>query len=204
MAEQTVGKYKSRRNDVRLVQTDEGRCVVKVFPEGEAFHRELQMYRLLQDGGLPCAAVLAAQENTLVLTQLPGRNLVDCLEEQEQTGRPVWNVWEKLVEWLIAFHRHTGLVMTDVNLRNFLYDEKTNMLYGVDFEECDVGSMAVCAARVAAFIRTYTPAHTALKQELSQYILNRFAQECGLECDTLVREAGRQEEKLLERRNNQK
>lgn len=200
MADRILGRYKSRRNRVELMQTDAGRVVVKTFPEEESFQKELQVYRLLQDTDLPCAKVISARDKTLVLSELPGQNLVECLEQQERTGVPEWDVWDKLVDWLIAFGRQTGVVMTDVNLRNFLYDAKTNMLCGVDFEECDVGGMVIPAASAAAYIRTYDPGHTRLKQEISQYILNRFARKCGLEGDILARESGRQEQTILERR----
>jgi len=200
MAEQVL--YTSRRNSVGLVQTDAGRFVVKTFSEEGPFQKELQIYRLLQDKNIPCAKVIRAENKTLVLSELPGQNLVECLEQQERTGVPVWDVWEKLVEWLIAFAQHTGFMMTDVNLRNFLYDEKTNTLYGLDFEGCDVCSMVMPAASVAAFIRTYKPENTLLKQEISQYVLNLFAKNCAIDADRLFLESKRQETMLLQRRKN--
>lgn len=203
MAEQIIRKYKSRRNSVALAQTDAGRFVIKTFTEEESFQKELHLYRLLQDKQLPCAKVIEAGNKTLVLSELPGQNLVECLQQQEQMGKPVWDVWEKLVAWLTAFARHTGFVMTDVNLRNFLYDEKNQILYAVDFEECSVGSMVISGARIAAFIRTYKPENTLLKQQISQYVLNLFARSCNLEVDVLLRESERQEAKILERRKKQ-
>ena len=204
MAEQALEKYKSRRNSVSPVQADEGRFVIKTFSEEGSFRKELQIYRLLQNTNVPCARIIRAENKTLVLSELPGRNLVECLEQQEQTGIPVWEVWGKLVEWLIAFQRHTGFVMTDVNLRNFLYDEKARILYGLDFEQCEVCSMEIPAASVAAYIRTYDPENTLLKQKISQYVLDLFVQGCGLEADALFQESGRQEMKILERRKNHK
>ncbi len=202
MSEQILRTYKSRRNSVSLVQTDGGRFVKKTFSEDEAFQKELQIYGLLQDKNLPCAKVIGADHKTLLLSELPGRNLVECLEEQERRGTPVWEIWEKLAAWLMAFRQHTGLVMTDVNLRNFLYDEPTKTLYGVDFEECDVGSMVPPAASVAAFIRTYKPEHTPLKQEIAGFVLNLFARYCDEKVDHLFLESVRQEETLSARRKN--
>ena len=194
--------YKSRRNSVGLVQTDAGRFVIKTFSEEGPFQKELQIYRLLQDQNIPCAKVIRAEDKTLLLSELPGQNLVECLEQQERTGVPVWDVWKKLVAWLTAFARHTGFWMTDVNLRNFLYDEKTKTLYGLDFEECDVCSMVIPAASVAAFIRTYKPENTLLKQEISQYVLNLFAKNCTIDAEHLFLESARQEAKILARRKN--
>ena len=202
MTEQTLEHYKSRRNNARLIQTDAGRFVVKIFSDNDSFQKEAHIYRLLQGTDVPCAKVIAAGGTTLVLSELPGQNLVDCLEQQEQLGLPVWDVWDKLVAWLSAFQQRTGLVMTDVNLRNFLYDEGSKTLYGLDFEECDACSMLIPAARVAAYIRTYKPEHTRLKQDISQYVLNLFAHTCGLDAELLFRQSWQQETKLLERRSH--
>ena len=204
MAEQTLAQYFSRRNSAALVQTAEGQFVVKTFGEESAFQKERAIYSLLQNTQLPCARVIRAEEKTLTLTRLPGQNLVDCLQQQEQTGFPQWDVWEKLVAWLAAFQKHTGFVMTDVNLRNFLYDERTKILYGLDFEECERGGMLIPAAAVAAYIRVYKPENTPIKQKISQYVLKRFADSCALEPEALAQESERQEAKLLERRKNRK
>lgn len=204
MAEQTLAQYFSRRNSAALVQTAAGQFVVKTFAEESAFQKELHIYSLLQSTRLPCAQVIRADGKTLTLTRLPGQNLVDHLQQQEQDGLPQWDVWEKLVAWLTAFQKHTGFVMTDVNLRNFLYDAKTKTLYGLDFEECDRGGMLIPAAAVAAYIRAYKPENTPIKQAISQYVLQLFADSCALEPEALAQESERQEAKLLERRKNRK
>jgi len=200
MPKECLLQYESRRNSACLVQTPQGLAVRKTFREVGSFQRELEIYSLLQGKDVPCARVLRAEERTLLLTCLPGKNLVECLQQQEQTGCIQWTVWEKLAAWLTAFSRHTGLVMTDVNLRNFLYDEKTKTLYGLDFEECQTGTMLIPAATLAAYIRTYRPENTLLKQEKSQYVLDLFASSCGLDGEALKRESGWQEERLLQRR----
>ncbi|MBQ4641102.1 MAG: hypothetical protein IJB47_00590 [Oscillospiraceae bacterium] len=202
MAEQKLSIYKSRRNRVCLTQTDAGRFVVKTFLDESCFQKELQIYKLLQNKDIPCAQVMAAEGKTLVLSELPGQTLVECLQQQEQTGVPVCDIWKKLVAWLTAFHQETGFVMMDVNLRNFLYDEKTKMLYGLDFEECSPDSIIISAASVAAFIRTYQPENTPLKQEISKYVLQLFAQNYEMEVDRLFLESAGQEEKILARRKN--
>lgn len=200
MAEQILNTYRSRRNHAALIRTDGGRVVKKTFADEAAFQNELHIYKLLQDTPLPCARLMGTERNSLLLSELPGQTLVDWLERQEQADLPLWPMWEQLVDWLSAFHRYTGLVMTDVNLRNFLYDETTNTLYGLDFEECRPGSIVVPAASAAAYIRTYRPEHTPLKLELSQYVLTRFAQNNALEVDTLILESAQQEAVLLARR----
>lgn len=114
---------------------------------------------------------------------------MDCLEEQENTGYVNWDIWKKLVEWLAVLQKQTGFGMTDVNLRNFLYDQESKILYGVDFEECVKTDIITPAASLAAFIRNYFPENTPLKQEISTFILNRFAYIYDLEIDILLCES---------------
>lgn len=190
--------YKSRRNRAAWVEEAGKRFVKKIFSDAAAYERELEIYRLLEATDLPCAKVLEAQGQTLLLSHLPGQTLVELLERQEETGIIQWALWEQLTDWLTEFTRRTGFVMTDVNLRNFLYDGKT--LYGLDFEECEPGESAGAIAGVAAFIRLYRPEHTPLKRQISQYILERFARNCDKEVEWLLAESARREEALLQRR----
>lgn len=200
MAEKILKQYQSRRNRAVLVRTEAADVVIKTFSTEEAFQKELQIYELLRKTDIPCAEVLAAQDKILTLTCLPGKTLVECLQQQEEGKQILWDVWDKLAAWLISFHRQTGLGMTDVNLRNFIYDETTKVLYGLDFEECGPCDISIPAAAVAAFIRTYKPENTPLKQEISRYILKRFAENCEMEVEALSAESARQEEILLTRR----
>ncbi len=202
VAERVLCKYKSRRNNTYLIQSETDCYVSKRFLTMEGFRRELEVYKLLRDRGLPSAQVAAVLDMQLLLTKLPGSDLVDCLERQERSQYPKWLLWEKLVDWQLRFHEITGFVMTDVNLRNFLYDDQAKVLYGVDFEECTRGSLFESAAKTAAFIRTYDPENTPMKQNISKFVLQRFAQSCGFEMDLLFRESKRQELLLLERRKN--
>lgn len=195
-------QFHSRRNRVFLDQTEQGRCVIKKFSEEASFQTELQVYRALHGSTVPCARVLKQQPGILVLSCLPGENLVQWLEQQEQTGVADWDIWEKLVCWLIAFWRHTGFVMTDVNLRNFLYDGQTKTLYGLDFEQCAQGSIDVCAATLAAFICSYRPEQTPLKQQIARYVLERFSALCQLDMSALQQETKKQAQIISQRRNN--
>ena len=198
-----MGKqFQSRRNRVALCQREKTPCVTKDFSEEAAFWKELQVYKALENSPIPCARVLDQQSRTLVLSCLPGENLVDWLQQQEQTGAVNWDIWEKLVDWLVAFEKQTGLVMTDVNLRNFLYDAEKKVLYGLDFEQCDKGSMIVCAAALAAFICSYRPEQTPLKQQIAQFVLERFSDLCRLDISQLQQQTQNQAQIISQRRKS--
>ena len=176
--------------------------VQKQFQQIESFRRELQIYRKLQGSDLPHAEVISTADQTLLLTRLPGKNLVEILEAQENTGTIDWHVWNKLVKWIANFYCLTGFIMTDVNLRNFLYDDSTKTLYGLDFEECSEGDPAFMVSKLAAFIRTYAPKNTPLKQEIAKFVLTGLSRQLSLELPILLLETKKQEALLLMRRNS--
>lgn len=202
MEKQLMQSFQSRRNRVQLMQTEAGPVVIKRFREEASYRRELEIYKTLGNTSVACPKLLAAEEKQLVLSLLPGKTLVDCLQQQEETGKPAWEVWQQLTDWLISFWQHTGFIMTDVNLRNFLYDEKTAVLYGLDFEQSAQGTMALCAAALAAFVRTYRPENTPLKLEISQYILELFAKKLDTQVSELAALSAQQETHILQRRKN--
>lgn len=199
---QILRQYESRRNRAQLIKTSEGIFVQKEYHQVEAYLREKSIYERLRYCDLPCAKLIRDEKQKLLITLLPGRNLVDILSEQEATGRICWSVWDKLADWLSEFYRLTGLVMQDVNLRNFLYDDQTGTLYGLDFEECGKGDPLSMAALLAAYIQTYAPENTPLKQEISDYVLQSFSRQLGIPFQALTLETQKQEAFLHRRRKS--
>ena len=197
---QKIFQYKSRRNQVWLCHVEDHPMVVKSYQSSDAFFREQNIYKCLQNRKLPHAKVISAADDRLVMTHLPGENLVDVLDRQERSGIIHWTVWEKLVSWLVDFHRITGCIMTDANLRNFLYASETDTLYGVDFEACEEGSMTQMAALLAAYIRNYAPENTPIKRKIAEYVLQEFSRCLSVPLQELLMETENQEAFLLERR----
>lgn len=195
-------QYKSRRNCAQLIQTDDDILIRKMYQQPKSYRQELQAYELLQGSSIPHAELVCSREQLLMLTLLPGRDLVEILEQQETTGVVNWTVWDKLADWLSEFYRVTGLVMQDVNLRNFLYDDQTGTLYGLDFEECGKGDPLFMAALLAAYIQTYAPENTPLKQEISDYVLQSFSRQLGIPFQALTLETKKQEAFLHRRRKS--
>ena len=113
-----------------------------------------------------------------------------------------WIVWEELVAWLVKFYHLTGYIMTDVNLRNFLYDATTQTMYGLDFEECMEGDAIKEAAKLAAYILQYSPEKTPAKIKIAEYVLYQFSRHLDTDVQVLLTEAKKQEALLLLRRKS--
>ena len=200
MVENTLYQYKSRRNRVCLLKTDGGLLVIKQYLQELACHRELLIYEKLRDSSLPHAELIWVRGNTICLTCLPGKTLLEVLEAQEASGCVEETVWRKLADWLVRFSDTTEFVMTDVNLRNFLWEEEKKTIYGLDFEECAEGDLITTATRLAAYIRTYAPEETPVKQEIARIVLEEFSRHLGIDMQRLFLETEKQEVRLKQRR----
>ena len=196
-------EFPSRRNRVARIETAAGPAVEKQFRDAESAKKEIEVYRLLAGTPLPHAQVLAADSEWLRLSLLPGVTFTELLEQQEQAGTFDFAPWKQLADWVMAFHRLTGLMMTDCNLRNFLYEEKTQTAYGLDFEECCTGNVLEMAAQLCAFVPLYAPEHTPMKRELAERLQAYFAQE--LPCDKLwLAEMVTASQRAIQKRREQK
>lgn len=194
--------YKSRRNQAKLVQTAYGEIVQKLFSSEEGFQQELSIYRRLAQSDLPTASVISAYFRTLTLTRISGITMLDVLEQQEKMLQVDYKVWDMLVDWLVEFESVTGCIMTDVNLRNFLYDNGSCTLYGVDFEEAAPGDILDMAASVAAFVRLYRPENTVIKKQISSHLIHRFSNRLSIDPQVLFQVSKRKEVLILQRRKN--
>lgn len=195
-------QYKSRRNNVQQIETETGIFVRKAYQQREMQILELNVYNMLKNTALAHPQVMQSQDGMLVLSWLPGITLLEELEEQERSRVIFWDVWKKLTEWVIQFNEITGFVVTDPNLRNFIYDAENGMLYGLDFEECAEGDVIESIGRLAAFVRLYDPMFTPTKQAIADYILREAANRLDVEPESLLQETKKQEALLQIRRRS--
>lgn len=166
-----IQTFQSKRNSVTLFQTVQGLIVKKRFADPIDAAKEASVYGVLDGKPLKTAKLIAQRGDSLFFSYLSGITFVDLLERQEQSGL-LFSPWEKLLDWLFDFYHLTGLVMADLNLRNFLYDDTLDEVAGLDFEESKIGAFEDMIARLCAYILLYDPAFTPLKEKIIQHILN--------------------------------
>jgi len=163
--------FKSRKNDVSMVDLDGQTAVLKRFADPAAAMRERAMMDRAAAAGLAVPALLPA--NAYEYVDAP--TLAELLEQAEArltAGKstlesergPLLDAWQALFKWLWNFHAATGLIMGDVNARNFLYGDGT--LTGFDFEDAREGEIEEDVGRSLAFMMAYDPIESPLKQAL--------------------------------------
>ena len=185
MKAETVKRFKSKRNRVSLMDTERGLLVEKVYPDIRNAAKEAAIYDLLRGQSLKTPQLIKAEEGRLLLSYMQGTDFLCLLERQEGT-KPDYAPWDKLVDWILSFYELTGYALTDLNLRNFLYDPQSGEVLGLDFEECGPGETGEMIAGLCAYILLYHPPYTSAKKQIVQHI-QKYAAERIL-CDSALLE----------------
>ena len=152
---------------------------------------------MLSGSGLKTADLLEQSGVCLRLSFLEGEDYLSLLERQER-GQFSLVPWASLLDWLYAFHRVTGLVQSDVNLRNFLW--LGDAAAGLDFEDSGRGSMTGTFARLAAYVLLYDPPGTNAKKNIVAYIEKRVIEQRLCDRDTFFALVRHEEALLCKRR----
>jgi len=167
----------SRHNSVRCITPDGRPIVRKHYADLPDWRAELDALRLLS-GRAAVPGILSVLPGFLLMEYLPFPTLLDELERQESSAfHPA--PWQALCHWLEDVHAASGLVPTDGNLRNFLWDHSGSALFGVDFEHYRPGLLTDAACRIAAYILEYTPTGTPVKHRAARILSEHFRLSCG-------------------------
>lgn len=159
---------KSKRNRVFLDQ--EKNIVYKTFFDHLDYLQEVDLYLRLGDE-ICHPQLLAYHNDSITLANIHAPTLVEELERQEKEGIRI-NVWFQLFDLLKKCKDLCGLLPTDPNLSNFLYDQ--NQIYFIDFEQYDTIDLHTCYERMIAFMMLYDPIQSKTKLEIANYLVNLY------------------------------
>lgn len=137
-------------------------CVVeKHFHNLADWERECGAYNSIA-GMLPVPRIVRKSPGLLVLEYLPYPSFLSVLEEQERYGFHE-EPWIALTKWLQDCFERTGMLPSDTNLRNFLWDKQNCRVYGIDLESYSSLSISDCGASLIAMLLSYDPCDTQIK-----------------------------------------
>jgi len=170
--------FYSKRNEVFVCDG----VAHKRVKNARAAQLEAEILRELHGGGVSVPGVIGCRDNLLILEHLPGAPLPDIIERGEYDPTALALA---LCDWFAGFYAATteGELRGDVNGRNFLYDEVSGKVFGVDFEERCFGPRARDAGRLAAFLATYETTDRAGQASLVDRFIRKFMEyfDCGAE-----------------------
>lgn len=169
----------SRRNKVQLIEAVSGANIKQLYVIKEHLHtsaaNEVFILKTLRQQGFSVPEVLWYDNSVIIMPYIRGQLLADVLESSDR-GEQLWI--DELAQWLFKLHRlmrsnnRLGLCMSDLNLRNFIFDGQK--IYGLDFEslcffppERDLGVLC-------AFILNNDPMFTNWKYDLCRSLLSSY------------------------------
>lgn len=168
--------FKSKRNQVELIEENGVKLIRKTFHNKKNIERELFLYSILEKSKVLVPGIQSIGKFHFLLEYIPGLTALDVLEKQELEQKIDYSIWNNLIHWLVQFYetvfQYTGkqLCLNDPNLRNFIYHNKEKQFYGIDFELCEEGSYEKDIARLLAYLISYTPQNTVIKYKISEFI----------------------------------
>jgi len=163
----------SKRNQVYGCLYKGYAAVEKHFRSMDDWQRETDTYSALA-GKLSVPAILCCEPGILITEYCPQKTFLSLLNEQEQTGfSPI--PWLTLARWLRCCQEICGKLPTEGNLRNFLWDEKTCTVLGLDLESYEPIEPSVCGALIIAALLAYDPADTSVKRQAAATLAEALA-----------------------------
>ncbi len=192
----------SKKNEV----VRHGDVVIKTFSDLNRFQMEKEIGDLLENSGLLIPVRLSVDEPGLRIKYkyIKGTPVVDLIEDIGLSHAR--KIFSKICVWLVGFYNLTRkekgcqCILGDIHLRNFLYEEASGQIYGLDFEECRCGRIESDAARLYVFILHYDPAFTQRKKTLAAIVRDNLTVALGLDGSFFQAEVERETRELLDRR----
>lgn len=143
----------SKRNKVTLIEYKNTKAVRKDFMIKSDCALEKKFYQEMSEE-LQVPKVLEAGSDFLILEYIDQKNMYDVLVEQAENGFEK-EPWEKLWNWILKCKEKSGKIPSDGNIRNYLWNETTKNIYGIDFEEYKEGALEEAYANFCVQIKGY-------------------------------------------------
>ncbi len=135
------------KNQVKNQLIISDNVVKKQFHSKIAWDKEKELLSLLAGSGL-CPHIISACDNAIEMSCISGVTVSQALKKETASY-----IFEKLADWIIRFNKLTkDIVLDDINLKNFIWNEKENSIYGIDFERWHKGDNTQNLAAIMAVI----------------------------------------------------
>ncbi len=161
----------SKRNKVVL----ENNVIKKTFIAGD-IHQEIFVYKTLTTSNVDCAEIIGVENNTLKLSYLTGKTLLEHFIECEISQQSMQKYFQYWTTYMQKFHKALqGYRFNDVNYANFIV--QTQKIVAVDFENVEKGSMFQDISTFICYGLFYKPVVTEYKKnQLSLWFNRNYAQ----------------------------
>ncbi len=199
-----VERFRSKKNDVyRLEVTGSAGHVFSVvgkdFRTAEACRREGRLLGALRDRGARVPELFHCGDSSMIMEYIRGPLLLDvmfgdrALQHIAGLATALGDIYGALDDM------EAGMILGDMNLRNFIVREGVGDIFRVDLESVTRGRVEDDVGRLCAFCLSYDPPFTAHKRRLTASLFRSVICWLGLDAD-VTKLATQAELSAIERR----
>lgn len=185
--------------------------VEKEFTDTRRFFLETKIIKELSRGDLAVPKTLFNRspgkngQGAIIYEFIDGITALDFISRGGlRQGRSMLN---EITRWLADYYAlvkrafNEQWILGDAHLRNFIYNENSGKLYGLDFENACPGRIEQDIARLFLFIITYEPAYSSKHLDLAAYLAGSAVTTFNLDKTVLLREMSAEAQDMSRRRN---
>ena len=193
-----------------LIDGEKRRVIEKEFNYPNRYRVEKKVIEILEHSVLAVPRLLPdktpGQEKLSVLAYeyIEGITALDFIE-QNGTLQCKY-LLNEIIHWLADYYLILEAVfkeqwiLGDAHLRNFIYHQSSDTLYGFDFENACPGRIEQDIARLFLFIITYDPAYSPKHSALAEYLIGNASQAFSLDKAVLTQEINKEARDMARRR----
>ncbi len=199
----TIKLISKRNNVLRLVENDRT-FILKKFENQENYQREKEILNLLKNAKVNVPSIIKAEDNSLHLEDLGEVTFLDWYENQEKNNSYDLSMIYKLCQWLKDFYKavfqyyNKQIILSDVNFRNFIITNQE--IYGIDFEQSQVGNISEDTGKLSAYALTYDPSMTEWKINFRNIFIDIMSIELNVEKEIIMAEEKKELSAIKQRR----
>ena len=179
--------FRSKRNKVIL----HNGMVEKHFTSAKNAAFEASMLERLYAAGARVPRLVTREKAVLKMEYISGETIPDFLTHMEYCPDELtlYKAADNIIAWLGDFYcavntEKTGEIRGDVNGRNFIWDG--GQCWGVDFEERATGTKEQDIGRLIAYVLSYDPPGTPVKNKLADRLLQNAVSKLGVDFKTVL------------------
>lgn len=198
-------KLNSKKNQVFRIIKEGNSYIEKTFTDNFRMKKEVEILKILKHNECKVPEIIEINEQTLILEDLGIITLLDWYESIEKDGSTNYiKMIEKLGRWLSEFYLninkvYNNTILFDVNFRNFVI--KNDVIYGIDFEECQIGTIERDIGKIAAYSLTYDPIMTEWKIDFTRVLIEVLSRILNLDTELVIQERDKELVNIKDRRN---
>ena len=199
--------FKSRKNIVAMISTDDGLTVLKLYNTGsKSMMRELKILNSSLSINVPKVNIVDKKRRFIIMEYIDGKNLCDLVNDYNVEYSTKLRALISLAGWINSFHRcfrrRNGFIIRgDSILRNFIFTG--SKIYGVDFEESRIGRVEEDISMICASLLTSSPMFTYDKMKLCKSFLGEYKLKANWSIDNFEMELLNSLETIAKRRRKE-